>query len=218
VAAVDGVDVTAAFRSVPPPPTVALTEPNGGEDWGRGSVQRIAWTHNLGEGSAVRLEISRDTGATWTTLAAAVPNATASTGFYDWTVGGSSSKKMRVRVVAATNTSVADTSDASFRIGDPFVHVTAPDAGGATWKIGSTRAVRWEHNLGTSATVRIRISRDGGSTYTTIADAVANAAAGAGSYGWTVTGPKTTRARIRVEWKARADVRDSGDRSFAIKP
>jgi hypothetical protein len=214
----DGGNAThATFVRPAPVPTLTLITPNGGESWGKGSRQRIEWTHTLGAGRAVRIEISRNGGASWTVLAASVPNATASSGFYDWTVAGANSTSVRLRVVSTSNPGVADASDASFRIAGPLIHVTAPDAGGATWTIGSTRTIRWDHNLGTNGTARIRISRDGGSTYMTIAETVTPAAS-SGAYNWIVAGPTTSRARIRVEWKSNTAVNDKSDRDFAIRP
>lgn len=52
----------------------------------------------------------------------------------------------------------------------------------------------------TISAATIEISRDGGTSWTTIASPVANSGNTIGSYSWGVTGPATTTARIRVRW------------------
>lgn len=64
--------------------------------------------------------------------------------------------------------------------------------------IGSTRTIRWIHRLGEGSAVRIDLSRDGGTTWETIAPSVQNATAHVGTFDWAVTGPATTDAVIRV--------------------
>ena len=63
-----------------------------------GSTQRITWTHNLGPGTSVRLQISRNGGSSWTTITSAAPNTDATTGAYDWTVTGSTTTAARASV------------------------------------------------------------------------------------------------------------------------
>jgi ELWxxDGT repeat protein len=197
-------------------PAVTLTSPNGGENWGVGSTQQITWTHNLGAGSSVRLEISRNGGSTWTTLAAAAPNTGDTTGSFEWTVAGATTTSARVRVSWLGSPSAADASNARFTLASPFVRVTAPNTS-VRWDIGTARTIRWNHNLGRAGVVKIEISRNGGSTWSVIAPAIVNDAAGSGSYVFSVTGPSTTRARIRVTWTSQTGVTDRSDTNFTIR-
>jgi hypothetical protein len=81
----------------------------------------------------------------------------------------------------------------------PRMNVTAP-ATGASWTIGSVQTITWTNNLGSAATVRLDLSQDGGSTWTTIAVSVQNSSPTGCSYNWTVAGSAVSSARIRAVW------------------
>jgi subtilisin family serine protease len=97
-----------------------------------------------------------------------------------------------------------------------LITVTSPSAL-VKWPKGSTQVIAWTHNLGVPSSVRIELSRDGGTTYSVIASSVSNASATAGSYSWVVTGPRTKLARIRVTWTAGA-VSDESDVFIIRRP
>jgi hypothetical protein len=79
----------------------------------------------------------------------------------------------------------------------PAITVTAPNTA-VNWAVGSTQRIKWTHNRGKGSTVRIQVSRDGGTSWTDVVSSVANSGATTGSYLWAVTSPATSRARIRV--------------------
>lgn len=67
------------------PPTVAVTTPNGGDLWIRGTSHAITWnaTDNVAiAGAGVDLAFTPDSGATWTAIASGLDNV----GSYLWTV------------------------------------------------------------------------------------------------------------------------------------
>ncbi len=64
--------------------------------------------------------------------------------------------------------------------GTPTLSVTSPN-GGESWTAGSVHNITWT-TTGTVANVKIEVSTDGGSNYTTIVASTANT----GSYSWTV--------------------------------
>jgi len=94
--------------------------------------------------------------------------------------------------------------------------VTAPTSN-VNWTIGSTRSVNWSHNLGTLESVNVEVSRDGGSTWAMLATGKTNNANASGTLAWTVTGPATTTARIRVTWSRSASVHDVSNVNFRIQ-
>ena len=101
-------------------------------------------------------------------------------------------------------------------IGTDFsVSVTAP-TGGATWSVGESRNITW-NSCGTCAVYehRVELSRNGGSTWTTIATVGGEAR----STGWTVTGPTSTDCLIRVV-AVNPVAEDSGQMgaTFTIQP
>jgi N-acetylneuraminic acid mutarotase len=91
------------------------------------------------------------------------------------------------------------------------ITVTAPN-GGETWRIGASRSIQWSAT-GITGNVTIQISRDGGGTYTTIASNMPNS----GAFQWTVTGPATTRALIRVSSVSQPAVQDTSNSTFTIR-
>jgi hypothetical protein len=193
-------------------PVVQVTSPNTTISWGIGSTQTITWSGNLGTSANVTIELSRDGGSTWTALAPSAPN----TGSFNWTVSGPNTGSARLRVSWTVNPAVQDQNDANFTIAPPFVSVTAPNTA-VSWSIGTTHAINWNHNLGTSATMRIEVSRDSGSTWALISASVPNAAAATGTYNWDVTGPKANKARIRVSWTSNTAINDRSDVNFSIR-
>jgi hypothetical protein len=196
----------AAYSAVAP--AVSVTSPNSAVNWGMGSTEAITWTSNLAPTATVSLEVSRDGGSTWSTIATSLPNA----GSYPWVVAGPATTTARIRVRWSANPSTLDVSDSNFTIAAPLVTVTSPNTS-VRWSPGSTKTITWTSNLGPQATVKLEVSRNSGSTWSTIATNVANA----GAYNWIVTGPNTNKARVRVTWSANTSVRDASDMDFSIR-
>jgi hypothetical protein len=124
-----------------------------------------------------------------------------------------------IKVSALDNSgqSGEDASNAPFSItsGAGSITVTSPDTA-VNWARGSTQTITWSHNLGTTAYVRIELSRDGGSTFPeVIAASVKNTAATTGTFNWLVTGPNTTKAVVRVT-STSGPVSDVGNAAFTI--
>ena len=91
--------------------SLELTSPNGGETWAAGSTHDITWT-SLGEIANVKLEYSANSGTDWTTIVETTPNS----GSYPWTLPGSPSATVLVRVSDAAAPTIFDTSAAVFSI------------------------------------------------------------------------------------------------------
>ena len=72
------------------------------------------------------------------------------------------------------------------------ITVTSP-SGPVSWAVGSPQTITWT-SVGVSGNVNIDLSRDDGRTWTPIASNTAND----GTEDWTVTGPATNNAKIRV--------------------
>jgi hypothetical protein len=114
------------------------------------------------------------------------------------------------RAVAVGNgTSYGD--DKSFTTAPgPTITVTFPN-GGEIWAAGTNQPITWTSS-GVTGPVRIHLSRNGGSTWTTIIATTSND----GSQAWSVTVPTTTQARIKVVSIAKSDVFDISDADFII--
>ncbi|MEM4591521.1 MAG: hypothetical protein QW555_06795 [Nitrososphaerota archaeon] len=92
----------------------------------------------------------------------------------------------------------------------PRINVLYPN-GGETLVIDSTIQIQWASQA-VSGNVRILLSRDGGSTWTTLFSDTAND----GSEQWRVTSPPTNTALIRVESINNPAVYDTSNSTFRI--
>ena len=114
---------------------LTVTYPNGGEVAYMGEGQTITWTTNV-TGGSVKIEVSRDSGATWETLT----NSTANDGTEPWTTNGPATEHARVRVTSCEQPSASDTSDTDFILAGYSISGTVTEAGagvaGATVRAG----------------------------------------------------------------------------------
>jgi hypothetical protein len=188
-------------------PSISITTPNGGEGWAIGSTQTIQWTSSNVTGN-VKIDLSTDGGATFPTVLA--PN-TANDGSESWTVAGNATSTARIRISSVSNSAVRDSSAANFSILQPAITVTSPN-GGESWQIGSTQTITWtSSNL--TGTVKIDLSTDGGVSYPTV---IAAGTANDGSEPWTVAGPVTAQARVRVSSVVLPTVLDASNANLSI--
>ncbi len=197
------------YIAVTPAPaaSIRVISPNGGQWFRVGYLKAIRWTSRNVTGG-VRIEVSRDRGATWETISASTNND----GWYTWRVTGPSTYSARIRVTSLS-TGVSDTSNYSFAIyGAPTasIRVISPN-GGQWWSVGSLKTITWTSSNVTGR-VMIQVSRDGGATWSTISASTYND----GRYTWRVTGPATYRARIRVV-SLSTGASDTSNYSFAIR-
>ncbi len=111
------------------PPLVAVTSPDGGEDWKAGSTHAVTWTATDDVGvPAVDIAYSTDGGASFpNSIASGIPNA----GSHDWIVPDAPGSATRVRIVAhdeAGNLG-ADSSAADFTISTWTIVASAGEGG-----------------------------------------------------------------------------------------
>ena len=185
--------------------SITVVSPNGGEIWPIGSPQNISWTSSGLTGN-VKIEVSRNGGASWTS----VVGSTADDGVHAWTVTGPATSQARIRVTSATDPTVTDVSDANASIGGGSITVVSPN-GGEIWPIGSPQNISWTSS-GLTGNVKIEVSRNGGTSWTSVVGSTADD----GVHAWTVTGPATSQARIRVTSVTDPTVTDVSDANATI--
>jgi hypothetical protein len=165
-----------------------VVEPRGGEEWAVGTTHEIKWV-SFGI-SEVRLEISCDGGASWTTI---VGSTDAAYGSYSWNVTGSSSTDCYVRVSDAADPSQSATSGC-FSIREKVIAVLVP-SGDETWYCGRPdRLVTWS-SFGVEGDVDLFYSTDAGASWAGIETGVPND----GSYLWTIPDEDSTQCRVMVK-------------------
>ena len=103
---------------------LVLAEPDGGQTLTSGTKFTIRWAFVGTPGGPVKLELSMDGGATWSTIAASV-----ATSSYSWTVPLILTSRALVRVTSAADPKLTDRSDSLISIGVDNKIV----ASGATW-------------------------------------------------------------------------------------
>ncbi|MFI5252806.1 MAG: hypothetical protein ACHQQQ_10285 [Bacteroidota bacterium] len=184
---------------------ITVTKPNGGENWFAGSIQTISWFQS--GVFYVKIELSTDSAATWTTIAASVP---ASPGNYSWTVPHISTSKALIRVSDATNTVINGINKNIFTIVFPSITVTSPN-GGESWKGWSDHSIIWTEQGIT--TVQLEYTSDHGVSWNLITGAVA---ASQGSYLWTVPNTPSTQALVRVSDTSFSAINDTSNSVFSI--
>ncbi|HTL53980.1 MAG TPA: matrixin family metalloprotease [Planctomycetota bacterium] len=199
-------DASHSLLSIASTPTIQLTAPVGGESFNLGYPVAITW-NSSGVSSPILIELSRDGGGTFSTLAAAAPN----TGSFSWTATAPTGAANRIRVSDSSNGAITDTGGNFTLAPTPTLTLTAP-VGGETFVQGTNTSITWT-STGTVTGVKIEFSPDSGATWQVLA---ANAPA-TGSFAWTVTQAPTTQGRIRVsDAAAPAVVNDASPADFTI--
>jgi len=182
---------------------LTLTRPNGGEILIVGTQQLITW--NAPAGGSMRIELSRDSGASWETLFGSTPND----GAQVWTVTGPVSPSCLVRLTSLVD-NTTEVSDAVFYVtATPGLTVGSPN-GGEVWTVGSVHTIFWSGLEG--GRVKIELSRDGEGSWETLFESTPND----GSAPWIVSGLPTTLALIRVTRLSLPEVSDVSDAVFEI--
>src|SRR5262245_66130381 len=94
-------------RAVRYEPTLALRRPLSDTTFWINRNNTIQWSLR-GVPGGVRIELSRDDGATWTSVSEDAENV----GFYDWTGTGGLTARARIRVTSLTRPALTQTSPA----------------------------------------------------------------------------------------------------------
>jgi len=190
-------------------PDIALTvtSPNGGEDFQVDSIHNVTWISS-GTSGDVRIEYSTDIGTSWSDVIAEIPD----TGAFAWTIPDTPSDSCLLRI-ADTNGSLADTSDAIFKISPiPFITVTSPN-GGEDFQVDSVHNVTW-NSSGTSGGVLIQYSTDSGSSWSDVITSIPDT----GVYPWTIPGDTTSdNCLVRIA-DTNGSLADTSDAIFTISP
>ena len=100
-----------------------------------GTAQTITWTDNLPADATMLIELSRDGGNSFETVAAAAPN----TGSFAWTATGPAAPAALVRVTGNEPVPTSGLGGA-FTIVMPTLTVISPGTG-ASWATGTAQAI-----------------------------------------------------------------------------
>jgi hypothetical protein len=189
--------------------SITVTSPNGAETWYAGSHHNITWTSSGFTGN-VKIELSIDSGANWSTVVAA---STANTGTYDWTVPTLTTlpqANCRIRISNASGGTPLDISNANFSIAQAQIPKVTKPNGAELWVANVAQQITWQGFL--SANVRIRYRIQDSDPWTDIVTSTTND----GLYEWTVPAQFTETAKIRISDPADIAEADESDAYFTI--
>ena len=191
--------------SIVVPSAITVTAPNGGEAWNTGSAYSISFTRTNADGAAT-IELNRNFPAGgWELI-----NSNVTTSSLSWTPSGASTSNARIRVFLNSNPAIRDSSNANFALVAPSITVNAPN-GNDTLFTGVSRTITWAR-LNASGAVTVAVDRNYPSgTWEPI-----TTTSTVSSYAWTVTGPTTNNARIRVSLNSNPSICDTSDANFRI--
>jgi len=192
--------------SPPPQNTITLTSPNGGESLVVGQTAAVSW-NSTGSFGNVRIELSTDGGASWTTVVA----STANDGSYNWVVPGLLSNSCLIRIAAVSDGSISDTGDGVFSIVTGTLTLIFPN-GGDDLFTGDIATIVW-NSSGAIGDVMVELSTDGGGSWSVISAATPDD----GSYTWSVPAVSSNYCLIRLTSLSDGSVTDSSDDVFSIR-
>jgi hypothetical protein len=192
-------------------PVITLNSPNGNEIWYQGESNYIQWTTGgLSAMEKIKIELSADSGTSWTTI---IPNALNSGSFY-WNIPRTleSDGKYMVRVSDSTELSITDKSNLTFSVLNPSITVNTPN-GGEQWNHSQVKAIKWSSKaLNANTQVKIEYSLNKGTTWNTVIASTPNT----GSYNWIIPQESSTEALFRITSLAVTGITDVSDNTFTI--
>ena len=204
----------------PPPPSITVVSPNGGESWAAGSTQTISWTYIGNPGSAVQIDLYKG-GAFNSTIIASTGIGAGGNGSYSWPIPGglTPAGDYTVVITSTTNAAYTDTSNAPFTITappPPSITVVSPN-GGESWAAGSTQTISWTYIGNPGSAVQIDLYK-GGAFNSTIIASTGIGAGGNGSYSWPIPGGLTPAGdyTVVITSTTNAAYTDTSDAPFTI--
>jgi len=204
--------------NAPPPDSIALITPNGGEAWTQGETRQVNWTYTGTPGETVSIEILD--GEVATLLATNVPIGAGGSGSWNWPISlqQAAGDNYRLRVTSTTDPEHTDTSDDPFRIkatAANTITVGVPN-GDEHWMAWEQKTIRWYYTGYPGPNVRIEIVK--GSQSAVLASNVPIGSGGSGSWTWWVWSylDSASDYKIRITSTADSNVTDMSDGYFTI--
>ncbi len=176
-------DYSAKFSIVVP--AIAVTAPNFGTTWARGTTKAITWNKIGTQDANVRIQLYKGTAK-----ALDITLNTPNDGSFDWAIPATLANAVYTVRITTLDGKVKGISK-SFTIARGMIKVTAP-AAGAHWQRGVVHAITWTGEGALNANVRIQLVK--GDQVSTIVATTAND----GSFDWTIPANRVVAANYRI--------------------
>ena len=200
---------SASTFSILPAPTLKVISPLGGESYTGGQLVNVLWNStNL---SAVRIELTTNNGASWTT----VLDSAESNGIYLWTVPSINSMLCKIRISERSAGNPSAVSDNAFTISTQTVQTVKVNypKGGEIFPSGSSQTITW--NSAGIDSVKIEYTTDNGVNWTTLVSKTHSN----GFYQWNpIPSLYSTNCKIRVSDATDGNPYAVSDNVFTISP
>jgi len=187
-------------------PFISITSPNGSENWQGCSSKSITWTSG-GTSGTFLVYYSSNNGNTWTYL------GSSSGSTYTWnSLPNINSSNCLVKIQDNNNSSIKDSSDATFIINqNNDIIITSPN-GGEQWEAGTTKPINWVSAPSVSS-FSVYYSVNNGNSWNTITSQTSNK-----TINWTIPNSPTNNALIKVTDYNNSCKTDISDSTFSITP
>ncbi|HPN36793.1 MAG TPA: hypothetical protein PL041_00230 [Melioribacteraceae bacterium] len=186
-------------------PVIALTSPNGGEEWRVNTNHNITWTST--DIAKVTLEYSTDGGVNYLPI---VSNLSAVPQSYTWNTNLTPSNQVKIKISKTGEPTLYDESDFSFTVYQPSVTLTSPN-GGELWRVNSNQLITWNKSYVDS--VKLEYTTDNGGNWVVIKESVdANLLA----YSWKIPNVNSAICKVRISKTSEPAISDQSDATFTI--
>ncbi|MEJ2196146.1 MAG: Ser-Thr-rich GPI-anchored membrane family protein [Ignavibacteriaceae bacterium] len=119
---------------------IALTSPNGGENWLIGSTHEITWTDDIS--GNVRIDLYK-AGVLNSTIVPSTP----SDGSFNWNFSGvTPGSDYRIKIISNDQSALFDLSNNDFTLFTGDITITSPN-GGENWLANSSQTIFWTDNI-----------------------------------------------------------------------
>jgi hypothetical protein len=203
----------------PPPPSITVTSPNGGETWAAGTTQNISWSSTGNPGSYVKIELLKS-GILTLVISSSCLIGSGGSGSYAWIIptDQAAGNDYQVRVTSTANSAYTGLSDSNFTIAGsppPTISVVSPN-GGESWAVGTRQTIRWSYSGNVGSSVKIELLK-AGVVYRMITSS-ALGRGGSGSYDFSIPYNQAVGSdyRIRVTSTSNNSYSDISDSNFTI--
>lgn len=201
----DGAQITDSSLTAFTVGSVDLVSPNTKDNFRNTTYLPLKWTASNSL-DRVRLDYSLDGGKSWNLIAG---NLNSQSKQYNWLIPDIASGDCRIRVSDAEESTICDSSEASFTISS--LRLLTPE-GGEKWLSGTDQLIKWTASS-TVGSLNIHYTTDEGTTWNIIQTNVPSAL---NQVQWHLPILNSSNVRVRIQDAQAVSLSDTSSSSFSI--